>query len=125
MRENAQISDLMGKTITHIERKGDEELIFTCSNGGVYRMYHEQSCCESVVLEDVIGELESLLNSPILRAEERTNKAEVRGDGYISPSLTWTFYELATLQGAVTLRWFGSSNGYYSEEVDFEKVNGR
>lgn len=119
--EEINISILVGKTLTRIVRSYGherEDLTFHTVDGETYRMFHEQDCCEEVVIEDICGNLDDLLRSPILIADERTKKAE---EGY--DSITWTFYELATVKGSVTIRWHGTSNGYYSEAVSFEKVD--
>jgi len=108
------LNEIIGKTMVDINRKGDEQIIFTCSDGMKYRMYHSQDCCEYVVIEDIVGDLDDLLNTPIIVAEERTSEGSERDDHD-----TWTFYEFRTMKGSVTIRWHGSSNGYYSESVDF------
>lgn len=118
-----KFSDLIGKTITsiiHADLEQEDELIFCCDDGSSYKMYHEQDCCESVSLEDICGDFDDLIGAPILIAEEITSSGEEPdwGDTY-----TWTFYKIATVKGHVTLRWYGSSNGYYSESVDFIKIN--
>jgi hypothetical protein len=87
-------------------------------------MYHYQDCCESVYVESVVGDLSDLIGSPILQAEEVVQMSgddaslEGRGD----ESFTWTFYKLATIKGSVTIRWYGGSNGYYSESVTFKQL---
>lgn len=116
-----EFEDLKGRVLKNVERVGDEALVFTLEDGVKYQLYHRQSCCESVTIEDILGDLNDLVGEPILKAEESSNH-ENTDDDYSSDSNTWTFYILATVKGYVTVRWHGSSNGYYSESVDFEKV---
>ena len=89
-----------------------------------YEMYHEQDCCEDVFIEDVTGDLNDLVGHPILRAEVRTSTDEtpIASDEYMDDSNTWTFFEFATIKGSVTLRWWGSSNGYYGEDVEIVEI---
>ena len=115
-------SDLVGKTITEIDglEKEHDCVIITCSTGERYRMSHNQGCCETVEINDIVGDVADLLNSEILRAEERTSDENPLTEN--TDSHTWTFYELATIKGSVTIRWYGESNGYYSESVEFDKI---
>ncbi len=123
LESRCDVSELKGKTFISVSQTNNtlpymEDIItFYISDTEHYTMYHEQSCCESVTIEDICGELEWLVGSPILVAEER-----VSSDENINGSATWTFYEFATIKGSVTIRWYGTSNGYYSESVDFFRV---
>lgn len=115
------ISLIVGKTVTEIENQGDRLLIFRCLDGSVFDMYHDQDCCETVEIEEIIGDLDDLIGVPILVAEERESERKYDPDGYPESS-TWTFYEFRTIKGSVTIRWLGTSNGYYSETVDFVQL---
>lgn len=115
----ASIGDLIGKTLASVTQEGNDEIVFVASSGERWKMFHQQDCCESVSIEDVNGDLQDLVGSPIIMAEEIDNYDPApRGED----SFTWTFYKLATAKGYVTIRWYGSSNGYYSESVDFLKL---
>lgn len=115
------VSELLGKTLAKVEKVGDDELIFTLEGGTKYRMYHDQECCEGVNIEDIAGDLDDLVGSPLTMAEETTSDANPEGatKDWQDDSFTWTFYRFATVKGYVTIRWYGESNGYYSERVDF------
>ena len=117
-------STLVGKTLKRIDAV-NESITFLEEDGTAYEMYHEQDCCENVAVEDICGDLEDLIGTPILSAEKETSnddpedyKREYPGDG----GCTWTFYKISTIKGSVTIRWLGESNGYYSESVSFKKV---
>ena len=117
---NVAFEDLKGRTIKAIERS-DDELKFAMDNGDLFVMHHHQDCCEYVYIEDICGDLEDLIDTPILVAEERTESIAETEDDYGEIS-GWTFYELRTIKGSVTIRWLGSSNGYYGIGVDFDKL---
>jgi len=122
----AELNELVGKILTNIERENDE-IIFHLQDGTKYKMYHRQDCCESVSIDDINGDLNDLLNTPILLSEEVSNEDYENvflkeNPNLGSDSWTWTFYRFRTIKGDVNIRWFGESNGYYSESVDFEKV---
>lgn len=118
----AEFSELVGKTLTRIEQKEKEELIFYCADGNIFQMFHYQNCCEDVEIEDICGSLDDLINTPILLAEESTSQEPPEGCQKQDDDNEWTFYKIATVKGDVTIRWYGSGNGYYSLSVSFERV---
>lgn len=112
-----EFSVLKGKILSEIA-VGDESIYFTTIDQKKYVMQHNQCCCEIVHVEEISGiPIHDLIGDPILMAEVRTNHIDADfGDQQ------WTFYELATVKGNVTIRWYGASNGYYSIDVAFEEA---
>lgn len=119
-----EVSELLGKTLVAITGadEGRDEIVFECSDGSKYRMYHEQECCESVLIEDICGDVNSLVGNPLTMAEDISNTMGNPTVDKWRDSCTWTWYKFATVKGYVTIRWYGESNGWYSECVDFEKM---
>lgn len=125
MHEQVAFSSILGKTLTAVRNHDNGEIFFSASDGTEYHMYHSQDCCESVYIESIVGDLNDLIGEPLLLAEEVESlplTAEQSSLEKGDDSFTWTFYKLATRKGYVDIRWFGSSNGYYSESVDFERT---
>lgn len=113
MSEVTIYNEMLGKIFTNVCRDEDT-IIFIGTDGKNYKFYHEQDCCEDVHIDDIIGDLHDLLGYPIIEAEEViTYATEDWG------SVTHTWYKFATTKGCVTVKWHGSSNGYYSESVNF------
>ena len=108
------ITPLLGKTFTKVENINNESVLFTAADGSTVELKHTQDCCERVWLEDVAGDLSDLEGVIIVRAEETTSEVETGEYGDIS---MWTFYNISSSKGSVTLRFCGSSNGYYSVSV--------
>ena len=121
----ADISHLLGQTIARVSRASkddrtslspaleDDWISFSLDDDFDLVLQHHQDCCEHVYLDDVAGNLDDLVGSKIWQAEEVSNEAYADTD-----EEQWTFYLLRTIKGSVTLRWNGTSNGYYSMGVD-------
>ena len=124
---NPDLATLAGMTLTRVDEvnceDGTDAILFYTDTGRVFKMYHSQDCCEDVHIESITGDLSDLVGSPITMAEKASNSddpplyPEWKHDSY-----TWTFYKFATIKGYVDIRWYGESNGYYGEEVDFVEM---
>lgn len=123
---DAMFESLKGETFVEIKgmEKDSDNVRFVTESGRVFNMYHDQDCCEQVRIVDVVGDPACLLGTPILRAREDVGVSapfELEAEHPCGESCTWTFYNFATVNGFVTLRWLGESNGYYSEGVSFRE----
>lgn len=130
----AEFDELVGRTIKAVRmvqchgdygQLGDLGLEIETVDGPTFRMYHDQDCCESVSLIDGFEDLQGLVGGLVALAEETHPDipAVQDADWLREPeSFTWTFYKIQTTQGDATLRWYGESNGYYSESVSFYRV---
>ena len=134
MKEIEKFEDLLGETLKNIKKiegentrdtydDGDgndgisDEIVFTLKNGDKYHLYNFEGECgndQRIYIDDICGDFANLIDNPILLAEE------ISKEGDCSDS-TWTFYKLSTIQGSVTIRLYGESNGYYSESAEFGK----
>ena len=105
---------VIGKRIINVNglKENSERVRIYFEDGSKLEMYHEQDCCESVYLLDFDNDVSVLKFAKLLSIEEAVEDGNSR-DG----SSTWTFYKLTTDKGRITMRWYGESNGYYSEDV--------
>jgi hypothetical protein len=113
------IKEMEGKTFTRVYECNDT-LVFE-NEDYRYIFYHSQDCCESVYIESIVGDLDDLVGSPLLLSEEVSSDEGPLNE--YEDSYTWTFYKFATIKGYVDVRWYGSSNGYYSESVQLRREN--
>lgn len=112
-------NNMLGKVMSEvIVNDSNDEMIFKSDDGKTFKFYHSQDCCESVLIEDISGDINDLVGSPILMAEEIDNLDHPELE-YADDYCKWTFYKFGTEKGFVTVRWFGSSNGYYGVDVNY------
>ncbi len=114
----ATMAELLGHTMDDVEADGDTMVFLSGEQAWVF--FHEDDCCESVGIEDIVGDVADLVGSPILRSEEADSSDAPEPQG--ADSYTWTYYKFATVKGDVDVRWLGTSNGYYSEAVTMSQA---
>lgn len=126
------INTIVGLTLRSVTFDDNDDvadgdcIIFESECGRTFKMYHKQGCCEEVYIEDICGNFQDLIGFPILVAEAASNEDEYKvhvNDFHVEYDIcTWTFYKIDTNKGGVTIRWFGSSNGNYSERANFAEL---
>lgn len=114
MAEGRVIASVTGET-------GDETAEIVFEDGSSLLLWHEQDCCEHVVLDEIQGSVatavgERVLDAVVHRSIDEDEDA-LSMDLY-DDSFTWTYYTIRTRNATLVFRWYGASNGYYSEEVD-------
>jgi hypothetical protein len=116
MSEATIYNKLIGKAVKSAQATGDEfEIQF--NDGSSVFLYHAQDCCESVTIEDICGDVSDMIDGVINEFECVTNSDDLMGKDIYESSFTWSFYKISTNKGGIVIRWFGESNGYYSETV--------
>lgn len=115
---SVDFSELKGQIFDKIYQ-GNNCICFEREGKTKYTIMHQQDCCENVYLEDVCGDLSDLENAEITYSERMTNRGCPKGE--YDESSTWTFIKLASVKGWVDIRFYGTSNGYYSESANLYK----
>lgn len=105
------------KDVTGLE-KNSKHISFLFNDGSCINMFHYQDCCEDVLVDDICGDIDDLLDAKILDIELVTSHENQKDEW--DESFTWSFYKIKTNKGYVDIKWYGVSNGFYSETVDIE-----
>jgi hypothetical protein len=109
--------DLEGRKIKDVA-KSDEHVEIITEEGISFDLFHDKDCCEDVGVEEIIGgELTELIDETVVEARKESGQLLPPQNEY-DASYTWTFYIIRTNKISLTIRFYGTSNGYYSESVD-------
>lgn len=115
----SKMEDLLNQVpieITKTEYDGNDCIYIKTLSDREFHLVHSQDCCESVNLESIDGDIQRLLNSPIITSYESYE------NGNSGESSTWSFYHIGTNLDTVVIRFYGESNGYYSETAQLYEL---
>jgi hypothetical protein len=111
-------SDLTNCILTSIKvDAANDEVRFFTRGGREFLLFHEQAWDETVIIEEIIGSLDDLIGTPILRAETTydsdvgpTIEMRIALKGTPDWDDKWdrrVFYQLRTIKGSLLLIWCG------------------
>ena len=103
---------LYDKTLQSV-KEVENELILTFNCGSTLTLYHIQDCCESVYIEEC----------PSFTPYYGKTLSSIDVDIEVSECFTltvFTFYWGSASPESCEVRWLGTSNGYYDENVDYK-----
>lgn len=122
------MNPLIGQTIRAIEcekyKYGLIHTIIIVCDSCAFETSHNQSCCETVEVHDIIGDLNSLIGKRVINCkivESQKWPNDVEKYEYVD-SFTWTTQIIQTKSTEVKIRWLGQSNGWYSEGIYFRRI---
>ena len=79
------MAQMLGKTFVRVTGSVDsDEMLFETADGERFMFAHEQDCCETVRINDIVGDLEDLVGTPLLVAEEVKGATEPDEEHYES-----------------------------------------
>ncbi len=109
--------------VTGLE-KGSDCIRFLTTEGKRFRLRYIPDCCATADIEDIAGGTEEdLVGQTVVWAETLDSQHEADAPpGHDTDSCTWSFYVIRTQDTTITIRWYGESNGYYSESATFEQL---
>ena len=65
------MAQMLGKTFVQVTGSvGDGEMLFETAQGERFMFAHQQDCCETVRINDIVGDLQDLVGEPLLISEE-------------------------------------------------------
>ena len=107
------------KSVTGLEEESDV-VVLSFEDGATITMQHHQDCCEMVYLEDfeVSGVSDDMSGATLHSWHVDSSSIRPSKDAKSEDCDEWTFYNVRTSKGSLWMRWFGTSNGYYSTDVD-------
>ena len=125
--QRSEFFSLKGKVIVNVLISTFIESIdFFTSSGEVFRLKHDQDCCENVEFVNLtFVNFPSIFKSEIIEAEEDSGCDDPPwySSKYIQDRHTWTNYRIKVANGNEIRFWvLGQSNGCYNETMLFTQI---